>query len=172
MSSDHGHSTSSLLIQTVEQNKKQFTQRDIKGAEAARKLQRLLNNPSHDRFVKMIANNQINNCTVTLADVKNALLIFGSDERGLKGWSVRKSAPHAGNIVPTHVPAPILHQLENITLCMDNFVVQGLHFFTTISRKLKFRTVNEIGSHSKETLLNATASSNVSRKSYGRFYWM
>jgi len=54
------------------------------------------------------------------------------------------------------IPAIIREKHQNITLCMDIFYVNGNPFFTTILRKIDFRTVATITSRTKAILLRET----------------
>jgi hypothetical protein len=56
-------------LQTVAENKKLFTERQIESADKSRQLYRMLGRPGLDRFMDMVRNNFIINCPVTIDDV-------------------------------------------------------------------------------------------------------
>ena len=90
---------------------------------------------------------------MTVEDAKRALLIYGPDTAMLKGKSTKTNAPHIPNFVSQPIPDPILKHHGDVTICIDNFYVNGNPFFHTISRAIKFRTAAPIASRSKRTLL-------------------
>ncbi len=57
-------------MNTVEENNKLYTKRQIAGAEAARKLYQVVGYPSLKDFMHIIQTHGINNCPITLEDVK------------------------------------------------------------------------------------------------------
>ena len=58
-----------VLMNTVEENMKAFTKRDVEGAKAARKLYAKLVFPLHTYFKWLIKNNQIKNCEVSVRNI-------------------------------------------------------------------------------------------------------
>ena len=57
------------LLQSVNDNKKYYTAREVQGAEAAQKLQQTLGWPSTPALKNIICQSLVNNCTVTVDDV-------------------------------------------------------------------------------------------------------
>ena len=141
------------FVSTVTNNKAQFPRREIGGVDKARALYRNIGHPSQQQFEQILAKSLIRNCPVTVADAKRALLIYGVDLAALKGE--RTKGP--SQLIPTfnlvQVPGFILQHHSDVTLCMDNFYVQGHPFFHTISRKVQFRTVAPVLNRNKATLL-------------------
>jgi len=138
------------------ENKRLYTQREIEGANKARALYRKLVYPSQQYFEYMLRHNKIRNCTVTCEDAQRAIVIFGPSVAGLQGKTVNAGSTHISSFVPTQIPAIIREKHQNITLCTDIFYVNGNPFFTTISRKIDFRTVATIPSTTKAILLRET----------------
>ena len=68
-----------LLINTVSENREDFTRREYKGDREARQAMYLLGLSLERDFEKMIHSKMIVKCPVTFDDVKNAKLIFGPD---------------------------------------------------------------------------------------------
>jgi hypothetical protein len=72
-------------LQTVADNKKVFTKRQIDAADAARLLYRKLGRPGAARFLDIIRKNLLINCPVTTDNVNRAERIYGKDVAFLKG---------------------------------------------------------------------------------------
>jgi hypothetical protein len=142
------------LISTVVEQKKMFTQREIKAADTARMLYRNLGRPDEAEFQHILRQNLIRNCPVTPADAQRALVIYGADIATIKGKTTRSEASER---VPTFeavpLPPPILEHHMNVTLCVDFFFVQGLIFLHTISRGIGFRTVSPVADRNKATIV-------------------
>jgi hypothetical protein len=142
------------LLSTVAAQKKLFSPREIRSADAARDLYRKIGRPSEAEFQSILRNNLIRNCPVTPDDAQRALLIYGPDIASIKGKLTRvAAAAHVPTFVASPIPAPILEHHRNVTLCVDFFFVQGIGFFHTISRGIGFRTVTLIKDRSKATIL-------------------
>jgi hypothetical protein len=76
-------------INTVPDNKKGFTKRQVKGAEQARTLYATLGYSSIKDFKWVIQSNQIKDCPVTVQDVTTAHNIWGQNIAALKGKTTR-----------------------------------------------------------------------------------
>jgi hypothetical protein len=79
-----------LFLNTVEQNKQAYTQREIEGADRARELYKKIGRPSKKEFTDILQNNLIQNCPVTPDDAKEALQIYGPDVATLQGKTLVK----------------------------------------------------------------------------------
>ena len=91
---------------------------------------------------------------VTVDDAKRASTIYGPFVANLKGTATKSTADYVVSLVPIPLPPSILEHHQHLTLCIDIFHVQKIPFFTTISRKLRFRTVAWIPDRTKSTLLH------------------
>jgi hypothetical protein len=142
------------MINTVADQKKLFSLRQIASADLARDLYRKLGRPSEAVFHSILTNNQIRNCPVTPDDARRALHIYGPDVATLKGKMTRSAAaPRAPTFEAIPLPAPIASHHCNVTLCADFFFVQGIGFLHTISRGIGFRTVSQVADRSHDTIL-------------------
>ena len=65
-----------VLMNTVKDNMKVFTKRDVKGVKSARKLYAKLLYPSNVDFKWLIKNNQIKNCKVSVWNIYTAQEIW------------------------------------------------------------------------------------------------
>ena len=108
----------SLFLATVNSNRQSYTNREVRGAEAARKLQRVIMFPTTRQFKEAIRNNVIKNCPVTVKDIEAAEDIFGPDIYALKGRTTRQKPnpvemPEKRKMIPKH----IRRRNHKITLC-------------------------------------------------------
>jgi hypothetical protein len=151
-SSEHNDSTTTgySYLQTVADNKKLFTKRQIEGADKSRQLYRMIGRPGADRFMDIIRNNLIINCPITIDDVARAQRIYGKDVAFLKG---KTTASPAKDYVPEQppicLPRDILDNHSKVTLCCDIFFVLGLPFSISTSRNIHFVSCRPIADRSK-----------------------
>jgi hypothetical protein len=138
----------------VEDNKLNFTSRELEGADLARSLFKHLGLPSYSRFIHYIENKLIPNCPVTIADIRRALHIYGPEVSTLKGRTTRQKPLPVPVSVFTPIPKSILDHHQHITLAVDFFYVNGIAFLHSISHNYKFRTVESTRSRSKKTMLD------------------
>ena len=96
-----------LVVNTVAENKKKYTNNDYLCARRARELQMIVGRPSTAAFLDLLKRNVIANCPVTPADVEAAEHIFGPDIGSLKGKTTRRNPPIVESPV-TPVPTNIL----------------------------------------------------------------
>lgn len=68
-----------MMLSTVTENKKNYTHREVRQAEAARRLLAIVGRPSERQLRKILNARQLRNCEVTEQDVINARRIFGPD---------------------------------------------------------------------------------------------
>ena len=145
------------MLQTVAEQKRLFSRREVDAADVARALYRKIGRPGREEFEQILRRNLIRNCPVTPDDAKRALVIYRPDVATLKGKTTRQAAAAR---VPTFtavpLPPPIAEHHRNITLCVDFLFVQGIGFFHTISRGIGFRTVSAVPNRSKATILRET----------------
>ena len=141
--------TSTQLLTTVEQNKNNFTRRQVQGADDARVLQERLGWPATSRFIHYINNGHILNCPITEDDVRRSELIYGPPIPILKGKTVRNRPSHIPPIKPIHLPNNIVQQHSQDELDMDHFWVNGTPFFHTKSHNLNFITTYKCDSTGK-----------------------
>jgi len=123
------------FLQTVEENEKQFTKRQITQAKEAKLLYAKIGRPSHAKFIKILNKNVICDCKVTAEDAKIALHIYGPDRATIKGKTVRSQPSHVPEVALSHLPESIIDYHSEITLCIDILFVNGVPFLHTISKK-------------------------------------
>lgn len=149
--------TGYTFLSTVSVQKQMFSPRQIKDADTARTLYRMIGRPDEAHFQVILRRNMIRNCPVTPEDAKRALVIYGPDVATLKGKTTKTSAaPHTPTFEAVPLPPPVLEHHRNVTLCIDFFFVQGHAYFHTISRDIGFRTVTPVSDRTMKTILRET----------------
>jgi hypothetical protein len=131
------------FVNTVDENKSFYTERQFKRATRARQLFHALGTPSIGDLKAVIRMNLIKNNPVTTQDVDLAQKIFGEDVGALKGKSTRrKPVPVVQDTI--EIPRELVDAQRAVVLCIDGLSVNGLSFLTTISRNLYYRTAQYV----------------------------
>ena len=73
------------MVETVDENKKYFSERAYRRAVEARKLYQIIGIPSIKDFKAIVQGNLIKNCPITIEDINVAEKIFGKDISSIKG---------------------------------------------------------------------------------------
>jgi hypothetical protein len=129
-----------MAVDTVRNNREGFTDRAYERAKGERKALGLVGYPSPKDFKHMVSSNMIKNRPVTYINITNANKIFGPDLATLKGKTVRITPPPV-MIDYVQIPKEIMSLSRNVILAIDIMFVNGLPFMVSISRKIKFTTV-------------------------------
>jgi hypothetical protein len=138
-------------IQTVEENMKMFTPRQIQQAKAARDLLASLGTPSIRDMKTAITTNSIKNVPITVKDIDLAEQIFGPDLGTLKGKTTRrKPLPMVTDQVA--LPPELYDAQQDVDLCVDVMFVNELPYFTSISRRIMYRTAQFMQSRTVDSL--------------------
>ena len=143
-----------LVVNTVAENKKKYTNNDYLRAMRARELQMIVGRPSTAAFLDLLKRNVIANCPVTPADVEAAEHIFGPDIGSLKGKTTRQNPPIVESPV-TPVPTNILKRYQKVTLCVDIMYVNRVAMVVSISRNIKFGTIEAIPNNKSGVILKS-----------------
>eukprot|EP00956_Cyclotella_meneghiniana_P046013 scaffold395332_cov149-Cyclotella_meneghiniana.AAC.1 len=136
-----------MLVQSVRGNFEGFTKREVKGAIAARDLQANMGHISDTNLERLLKkkddvsqSNILHDCPVTTNDLHNAKIIFGPSLPQLKGKSVREK-PIRAEPEYTKIPLEIIERNRFVTLVADVMFVGGLPFLISLSRRIRFVTV-------------------------------
>jgi len=130
------------FLSTVDSNKGMFKARDVRKADESMVLHRRTNHMAKDKFLRVVKNDLIRNCPVTLGDVKRSHVIYGPSIPALKGRTRYEETPRVREREIMQLPVELYEDLKNVTLCVDFFYVNGLTVFHTISRRVGYRTVS------------------------------
>ena len=127
----------SHLVTTLSEKRKGCTDRQYDRAKTARKLYHIVGIATVEIFKALLHMNAIQNCPVTVEDVKIAKRIFGPDMLSLKGKLMRrKPKPVRKDLV--EIPAEITEKHHNIELCMDTMFINECRMLTAIHRSIQF----------------------------------
>jgi hypothetical protein len=142
------------FIQTVKENRKDFTTRQNTRADEAEALYPKLAGPTPAQLKWMLSSGQIIECPLTQEDVSNALAIHGKNSGNLQGKTTRQKTTHVeGN--PMRVPPEFLKLHKFVYLTADIFFVHKQVFFITLSRKIDFTAVSHIKDRKISTIFKA-----------------
>ena len=131
------------FVQTVAENMKLFTKRQIDGALKARNLYETLGYPSSADFESVLRAGSIGGCTVTVEDAQVAQRIWGPSVPCLKGSTVRETGQRKPQSL-VKVPRELIQLQQKVSIAIDIFFVNGHIFFMTYSRKICFTTVTHL----------------------------
>ena len=81
-------SPTNLLINSVSNNKLEYTKKQIDRAATARKIHHTIGWPSTDNFKYFVKNNMLRNCNVDVDDINRAEVIYGKPKPIIKGKMV------------------------------------------------------------------------------------
>jgi hypothetical protein len=143
------------MINTVAENKANYTNRAYARAVLARNIQKRIGRPTSKEFAKILKLNLIPDCPVTRDDIMIAEKIFGPDIGSLKGKTVHQNTEHV-EVAHTPVPSPIMSQYHDVIIGADIMFVNKIPFFVTILRYIKLGTAVLIADQKHDTLIKAT----------------
>ena len=143
---------STILFNTVAENKAKYTDSDVKQSLKARTIQQIIG-ASTKRYMQLANKSRITNCDVTRQDILNAEHIFGPERGSLQGKTTRGASDQvrAGGLVP--IPVTIMAHYQKVVLCIDVMKVNKMPFLVSISRAIKFGTVAWLKNAKAPTIL-------------------
>ena len=147
----HGDKGAILVqaVSTVRENYEGFTKRDVLKARAAKELQSKLGYASDTTMKDLLKEKEkvrhalLHNCPVTIDDFEKALTIFGPSVARLKGTSTR-TKPIRAEADYVRIPQEIVDLNRFITIVADVMFVCGLPFLISLSRRIRFVTLQYI----------------------------
>ena len=143
-----------LWVSTVNENKKNFTDKQFQQAVRARKLYHIVGAPTADNFKYMLKAGAIINCPVKSSHVDLAKRIFGEDIATLKGKSTRNRSP-AVTVDQIEVPKELIAKNQDLELHIDVMYVNQEAFLTSIDMPVRFRTANYMDKVNKDHFYTA-----------------
>ena len=143
MTQTKGNDEHTMLVETVRGNFEGFTKNKVLRAKQARRAQAMMGNPSEKDYKGVVSNHLISNCPITVNNITNSRAIHGPALASVRGKTVRR-AP--GPVVTDYVNVPhsLVQQHKIVTLAADVFFVDGTAFLMTISRRIKFITLEYV----------------------------
>ena len=141
------------MVNTMKQNEKGYSKRQIQATKATRTLQSAVGFPSTANLKAIIAFNQVVNCPVTVDDVEHTEKIYGPSIPFLKGKNMYQAPiPVISNYIT--VPPKILIKNHDVILAGDIFFVNQVLFLATISENIKLTTAQYLKDHKASTILS------------------
>ena len=123
------------FVQTVQDNMKLFSKRQLVGAQRARELYERLLYPSTSDFRAIVSAGGVPGSDVTLDDVKAAEVIWGCSDLKMKGNMTRKNGKQMRQSI-VKVPTELIKLHRDVELAIDCFFVNKHVFFTSFSTKI------------------------------------
>ena len=142
------------LVNTVEDNRIKYSERDYSKAVLAHKVQKIIGRPSTTTFQSIVDKNLLQNCPVKREYIIAAERIFGPKVGSLMGKTVRRT-PKEVQATYTNIPATIMSRYKEVTLACDIMFVNKLPFFVTISRNIRFCTSEFLANRKSNTIFKA-----------------
>ena len=143
-----------IMVNTVAENESAYTDRQVAQAKRARKLYGIVGYPSIKDFKAMIEGNLIMNCPVTIDDVNAAEKIYGASIAAIKGKTTRqKPVPVKSDYIK--VPEELIARNKILTLTADLMFVNKIPFLVTLSRTIRFSTIEVVKDRKMTTLVKA-----------------
>jgi hypothetical protein len=143
-----------VMVNTIKVTMEGFADREFERAKAARRALGFVGYPSPRDFKNMVRSTMIKNCTVIPSDIDNAHKLFGDGIATLRGKTVRNTqdAMIADCVA---IPKEIMDLNKEVIMAADVMFVNGMLFVTTLSRKIKFSTIEYVPSRSEPNLIKS-----------------
>ena len=141
-----------FAVNTVRDNKKNVTNNNYLRALRAQELQVMVGCPSDKDLIKILKTSSLPNCPVMPRDVIIANKLFGPDIGTLKGKTTRRGPPIVDSPMSVDTTSMLEHYGE-VTLCVDLMYVNKVPLLVTLSRNIKFGTMEAVADWKEATLL-------------------
>ena len=135
----------------MQDKKKGYTARNIKGADRVMQFQNIIGQPIK-QILHEVYNNILQNLPILGDDVIMSEDIYGTRIPHLKGKTVRLKIQHLDPVKITSVPKTILDKYQKVTILCDLMHINGIGFLNTISRHIMFSTGSMIKNQKLRTL--------------------
>ncbi|MFM7186385.1 MAG: hypothetical protein ACKO14_01070, partial [Armatimonadota bacterium] len=136
-------STTFSFITTVDDKKAAYTQRGLKDAQLARKIQNIMMRPNTRKFMDLVSKNLIRNCPITRRHIQAAEDIYGPNLGSLRGKTPRANVGHVLAAVDP-VPPEVLTAHGTVTLAIDVKFINKVPFLITVSRDLRIGSITAL----------------------------
>ena len=134
-------------VKTIRKNYEGWTLKEVENAIRARKAQARAGHPSEAIFKNEVNHKSESSlyrtCPITAKDITNAKKIFGPSEPCIKGKQVR-TKPERVEADYVSIPANIVSMNRDVLLVGDVMFVSGIPCFVTLSRRIRFVTVQHV----------------------------
>lgn len=144
-SAHYSMETDTVMLQTVAENARRYTKREVRTADAAREFIARLGYPSDAAAGDILSGSMIN-VPVTKADVANATSIYGPSVACLKGKTVKSTPTPMSSVLSQRVT-----QVQQI-LQVDIIFLKGLSFLIGVLIPLGYVLIEHIKDRTGRTL--------------------
>ena len=139
-----------MVVDMVEEIQRNYSPRELEGANNARRLYVIMGRPSEETFKLTLKKGLVLNNPVTVTDYENAVTIYGKDLGAIKGKNVRKKPEH----VKVNVDC-FPREKKVLILLVDIMYVMGMSFLIKVTRDIKFITSTWLVDKKKNMISNA-----------------
>ena len=112
----------------VSENKRNFTRRELRRIDDARKLYINMGMPGYQKFFSDLENNRIRDCELSIDDTKRCLNVYGKEIAKLKGSKTRKKSSKIKVMEMKPLPKTLVDTHSTDIISMDYLYVQGIPF--------------------------------------------
>ena len=130
------------FLNTVDNNKKYFGQRELRKADLAVLLNRRINHVAKGKAIRIMKMSLIRNNPLTLGDVRRSHTIYGPPLPPIQGRTRYQESPRVRESDIIQLPRELFDDLKHVTLGIDFYYVNGVAVFHSISRRIGYRTVS------------------------------
>jgi uncharacterized protein (DUF2164 family) len=139
-----------MVIKTVDELRRNYTAKEIKQADLARRLYVTMVRPSKEDFRNMLEKGKLLKNPVTMRDYQIAENIYGKDLGVIKGKTVRVKPKQV--VIDT---TSTIHEKQNVVLAVDIMHLTSLNFLITVARNIRFITATFLPDRRKKTIVHA-----------------
>ena len=140
-----------IMINTVKENVRKYTNDQVRRANEARRFQQTIRNVSDAMLREIVKKGMITNCPITIQDIDVALDIYGPNIKAVIGKTTRtRSSP--SNEILTPIPGYVLKNHSIIKLLIDIFYVNQISFLMTLGAIVNFITVHALPDERMSTI--------------------
>ena len=137
-------------IQTVAERKDHYTQCEIEAANLAHHFHNIIMRPSNCELMDVLIDH-INNCPITRHAIHIVKDIYGPNLGSFKGKTIHCTLPHMPSGVDP-VPSQLLKRHPGLTITVDVFFINNIPFLLSMSRGLKFMTIEFLPKRQSKTI--------------------
>ena len=139
------------ILNTIEDNKSKYSERQIKRADEARATYYKIGLPLVRDNKILIRFSLINNCPVTIKDVKISEDIYGPSISALKGKTWRQR-PYPVINDTIAIPKQLKNLHRDVTIDADIIHINKQPFLATVSHEIEFVTTEHLQDLSKKKI--------------------
>jgi hypothetical protein len=144
----------SMLLTTVDDKCKTYSDIDVRRATLARDIQNRLMLPSDIDLAHSLENGTIQECGINQHDIRIAKDIFGPNSNSLEGKTVQCKSKLVWSDEALGVPNHIIENYSQVTLGIDVMHINGNKFLTSISEHLGHLQTIIIGANTERNFMN------------------